>query len=75
MQATVSNNESDKTPRFKVKLTSPFRTALLALFVTVVCYFADWLGTTLILSWHTVSALWPGAAEHSGVVVEFDFTQ
>ena len=62
MQATVSNNESDKTPRFKVKLTSPFRTALLALFVTVVCYFADWLGTTLILSWRTVSALWPGAA-------------
>jgi PAS domain S-box-containing protein len=62
MQATISNNESDKTPRFKVKLTSPFRTALLALFVTVVCYFADWLGTTLILSWHTVSALWPGAA-------------
>jgi len=62
MQATISNDESDKTPRFKVKLNSLFQTALLALFVTVVCYFADWLGTTLILSWHTVSALWPGAA-------------
>jgi PAS domain S-box-containing protein len=62
MQATVSNNESDKTLRSKVKLSFPLRMALLALGVAVVCYFADWLGTTLILSWHTVSALWPGTA-------------
>ena len=63
MQAdTVHHVEGDNALRFKVKLSFPLQTALLALFVTIVCYFADWLGTTLILSWHTVSALWPGTA-------------
>ena len=60
--ATVPYAEDDKALRSKVKLSFPLRTALLALCVAVVCYFADWLGTTLILSWHTVSALWPGTA-------------
>ena len=54
--------EGDKAPRFKTKMSSAVRTVLWAIFVTVVCYFADWLGTTLILSWHTVSAFWPGTA-------------
>jgi signal transduction histidine kinase len=64
MQADVTgpHAEDDKAPRFKVKLSFPLRMALLTLCVAVVCYFADWLGTTLILSWHTVSALWPGSA-------------
>jgi signal transduction histidine kinase len=59
---TVQNVQSDNALKFKAKLSFPLQTALLALFVTIVCYFADWLGTTLILSWHTVSALWPGSA-------------
>jgi signal transduction histidine kinase len=60
MEGTRPHNVSNRTLRFEG--TSPFQIALLALGVTAVCYFADWLGTTLILSWHTVSALWPGAA-------------
>jgi PAS domain S-box-containing protein len=60
--ATVRHVEGDNALRFKAKLSFALQTALLALFVTIVCYFADWLGTTLILSWHTVSALWPGTA-------------
>jgi signal transduction histidine kinase len=54
--------EPDKSLKFGAKLRFPLSTALLAVFITVVCYFADWVGTTLILSWQTVSALWPGAA-------------
>jgi signal transduction histidine kinase len=62
VEATLPHVGADKAPTLKMRLSFALSTALLALLVAVVCYFADWLGTTLILSWHTVSALWPGTA-------------
>jgi len=47
---------------FRIRLSSPLRTAILALLVAVVSYVAAWLGHNLVLSSQGVSVLWPANA-------------
>jgi PAS domain S-box-containing protein len=58
----VPGVESEKAPWLTVKLSSPLRTAILALFVAVVSYLACWLGGTIILHNQGISVLWPACA-------------
>ena len=58
----VPGVESEKAPLLTVKLSSPLRTAILALLVAVVSYLACWLGGTIILHSQGISVLWPACA-------------